>query len=157
MKAKCRISLRPCVVDSEPGTFEWWISGSPPFLFFRLNNACSPLVLPRLINRSGLKFPAQVEEKWFNYVYVVKLSITLNYTAVGYYVNTMKTNFLLWFWFLTGIFPIASLQVSFFNWQLVLTSIFMCTHAVWQFDINQNWNNRKSSSFYWNDHLPLLY
>ena len=64
----------------------------------------------------------------------------------------MKTCFLFKFWLLKSFFRITSLQIIklklFFNWQLLLTSMFMGIHAVWQLDIIQNWN-RKSSSLYW--------
>ena len=54
-------------------------------------------------------------------------------TMVGDYINIIKTICLFQFWLLTSFFRITSLQVikeKLFNWQLLLTNMFMCIHAV---------------------------
>ena len=55
---------------------------------------------------------------------------------------------------LTSYFRKKNNQTSFFNWQLLLTSMIMCIRDVYQLDINKNWNQR-SSSFHWYNRLPL--
>ena len=51
---------------------------------------------------------------------------------------------------------ISNQREAYFNWQIFLISMLMCIqiHAAQQLGINQN-ANRKSSSLYWNNCLPL--
>jgi len=75
--------------------------------------------------------------------------------VVSDYINTMKTTFLFKFWLLTSFFRVYKLSKrSFFIDSFSLFLCFMCIHAFKKLDINRNWN-RKSSSLYWYNRLPL--
>ena len=69
-------------------------------------------------------------------------------TVVGAWINTMKTNFLFRFWFLTWFFLITSLQLNIKRICSLTVSLCLNLKAVWKLGRNLNWNS-KSSSLYW--------